>query len=81
MMSVPIMIVMGIAVFFNIATIKWKLENQRVPDALLDASVLVLIGWVFSDTITGLMVGTIASACMSIYLLISPPKLDWVDDL
>lgn len=80
MITATMMVTMGIFVFLNIAVIKWKLEHQRAADAALDAAVLVLIGWVFSDSISGLMIGTIASSCMSLYLLVSPPKLDWIDE-
>jgi len=60
--------------------VKWKLENDRYADASLDAGVLVLLGWLFSGTISGLAIATIASAIMSLALLFSPPKMDWFDE-
>ena len=80
MASAGIIFIMGIATFINIFSIKWKLENDRAADAALDATVLVGLGWVFGSTISGLAIATIASAIMSAYLLISPPKMDWMDD-
>lgn len=66
--------IMGIAVAANIIVIKWKFENDRTEDAALDLGLLILIGIVFQKTISGLMIGTIASALISIYLFFSPPK-------
>jgi len=81
MINTWMMFLMGFAVFLNLFAIKWKLENERFADAGLDAAVLVLIGWLFSSSISGLMIGTIASSLMSLYLLISPPKLDMLEDI
>ena len=67
--------------FFNLASIKWKLENQRTADAVLDGAVLILLGYVFGGSFSGLAIATVASAIMSVYLLISPPKMDWMDEI
>ena len=68
-------IVIGVAVFFNIVVIKWKYDKARYADALLDFVCLVAVSILFSGSYAALVVGTIASALVSIYLLISPPKL------
>ena len=68
-------IVIGVAVFFNIAVIKWKYDKARYADALLDFVCLVAVSILFSGSYAALVVGTIASALVSIYLLVSPPKL------
>jgi hypothetical protein len=52
----------------------WKFRRGRTADALTDASLLALITVVFSGTFGALVVGTIASAVISIYLFISPPR-------
>lgn len=67
-------LIIGIAVFFNIAIIKWKFDKGRTTDASVDATLLVLVTVVFSGSYGALVVGTIASALISLYLLISPPK-------
>jgi hypothetical protein len=67
--------IIGIAVFFNIAIIKWKFDRARYADAILDMSLLILIGAVFSSSYSALVVGTIASALISIFLLFSPVKV------
>lgn len=79
MASSGMIILMGIALFFNIFSIKWKLENGRMADASLDAVVLVLLGWIFGGTLSGLAIATVASGIMSIYLLISPPRMEWFE--
>ena len=68
-------IVIGVAVFFNIVVIKWKYDKARYADALLDFVCLVAVSILFSGSYAALVVGTIASALVSIYLLVSPPKL------
>ena len=68
-------ILIGITVFFNIAIIMWKFEKHRYADASLDATLLVLVALLFSGSYGALVVGTVASALVSLYLLISPPKL------
>ena len=68
-------ILIGFAVFFNIAVILWKYERARYTDATLDTFLLVLVAFVFSGSYGALVVGTVASALVSIYLLIFPPKL------
>lgn len=68
-------IVIGCAVFFNIVVIKWKYDKARYADAGLDFVCLVAVSILFSGSYAALVVGTIASALVSIYLLVSPPKL------
>jgi hypothetical protein len=65
--------IIGIAVFFNIAIIKWKFDRARYADAILDMLLLTAVTIVFSGTFGGLVVGTIASAMVSMYLIASPP--------
>lgn len=68
-------LLIGLAVAFNCMVIKVKFERGRTADGALDAALLVLITVVFSGTYGALVVGTIASAFISIFLLINPPKL------
>lgn len=80
MMGIGSILMLGIATFFNIAVIKYKIEKGRVADAFLDVFILMVVGAVFSDTITGLAVGTLASAMFSIYLIFSPPDLTRIEE-
>ena len=65
---------MGIAAAFNVLIIKWKIENSRKVDAALDGSVLMLLAAIFGGTLGGMVIATIGSAVVSIYLLAFPPK-------
>ena len=68
-------ILIGITVFFNIIIVIWKLEKQRYLDGLLDGFLLILVTIVFSGSYGALVVGTVASALVSLYLLIWPPQM------
>lgn len=68
-------ILIGIAVFFNIVVILWKIDRARYSNATLDAALLVTVAIVFSGSYGALVVGTVASALVSVYLFISPPKV------
>ena len=72
-MDILSILLFGIATAGNVAVLKWKLEKERYSDAIVDAVILVSFAWLFSGTISGLAVATIASAFISIYLLFSPP--------
>ena len=67
-------LIIGVAVFFNIAIIKWKYDRRRYADAGLDAALMLGVMFLFSGSYGALVIGTVASALVSIYLLISPPK-------
>ena len=67
-------ILVAIAVAFNLMVIKWKFEKLRYADASMDAACLFIVTTVFSGTYGSLVVGTIASAIISVYLYIFPPK-------
>ena len=54
--------------------IKWKLEKSRYEDAILDGFILILLASVFANSLGGLVIATITSFMVSIYLLASPPK-------
>lgn len=66
--------IIGIAVFFNFAIIKIKIEKKRLEDAAFDAAFLALISFLFAGSFGGLVVATCSSMLMSIYLYFFPPK-------
>ena len=68
-------LVIGIAVAFNCLVIKYKFEKQRWADGTLDLFLLVVLSFIFMGSFGGLVVSTIASALISVYLYIFPPKL------
>lgn len=68
------LLIVGIAVAFNLLVIKFKYDRQRYADALLDLTLLALIAVFFSGSFNALVTGTIASAIISVVLLFSPTK-------
>jgi hypothetical protein len=66
-------LIFGLATASNLAVIKLKLELYRYVDAMIDATMLVLLAYVFGSTITGLAIATIASSFFSLYLFVSSP--------
>ncbi len=63
----------GLATGLNLIIIKVKLDRKRYSDAILDGGILALVGIVFKSTISGLMIGVVASSIVSLYLFFSPP--------
>lgn len=67
-------IVLGIALAFNLIVIKEKFERGRTEDAIMDLGLLGLIAFFFSGSYGALVIGTVASAFISIYLFVRPPR-------
>lgn len=70
-------LIIGIAVAFNVIVILIKGKLKRYMDAGLDFAVLCTLSLVFGGTYSGLVAATIASFIVSLYLFVSPPKLDF----
>lgn len=66
--------IIAVATFFNFIILKWKFEHERYADLVFDVATLVVISWLFAGTLGGMIVGMIASALISLYLLVFPPK-------
>ena len=62
--------IIGFAMFFSIAFIKWKFDRA----IYLDDALMLGVMFLFSGSYGTLVIGAAASALVSIYLLISPPK-------
>ena len=73
--------IIGIAVAFNFLVIKVKFERKRYADAILDVFLLTVISFLFAGSFGGLVVATVASAIISVYLYLFPPKLPSFDFL
>jgi Na+-transporting NADH:ubiquinone oxidoreductase subunit NqrB len=63
-----------LAAAFNIIIVIWKFRYNRVVDAIVDGSLLVAVFFVFMGSTQLLIIGTLASFIVSIYLLFSPVK-------
>ena len=68
-MEGSIVVIAGLATMFNFAILKWKFENNRVADAVLDLIVLGVITWSFAGSMTGMVIGVVGSMLFSLYLL------------
>ena len=73
-------LIMGLALAFNILVIIWKWKHRGFVDGTADAVLLGLVMFIAGSSLTGMLVGTIASAVVSGYLLVDPidikiPKL------
>jgi len=68
-------IVIGIAISFNMLIIYWKLEKKRIIDAGLDVFALFILSISFSQSTSGMVFATIASAIISLFLLMKNPQM------
>lgn len=69
-------LVIGIATAFNFVIIMWKFSNNRPEDAVLDFGIFAAISYMFSGTISGMSVGMVASAIISVWLLFNPISIE-----
>lgn len=75
-----IALIMGLAAAFNVLIILKKIRLKRYEDAFLDAGILALLSWVFGGTLGGMMIATVASAVVSLSLLVTPPMFSNNED-
>lgn len=66
--------VIGIATAFNFIVILFKFKKHRYEDACFDLVIFTVISYMFAGTISGMSVGMVASAIVSIWLWFDPPK-------
>lgn len=66
--------VIGIATAFNFIVILFKFKKHRYEDACFDLAIFIAISYMFAGTISGMSVGMVASAIVSIWLWFDPPK-------
>lgn len=74
-MDVLSFVVISITVAFNFIIIIHKYRKLRYADATLDMLLFALICFLFSGTYSALVVGTMSSMLISLYLLFNPFKL------
>lgn len=68
------LVIIGVVVAFNFLVIYAKVKASRYLDAFIDVTLLSIISVLFGGSYAGLVVATIASAIVSLYLFVSPPK-------
>jgi len=62
----------GLATAFNFLIIIHKIRKKFIFNALIDIVAFVLIVYLTSSTLTGMVIGMIASMLISIYLIFNP---------
>jgi len=66
----------GIAMAGNLIVVLIKLQKGDTTNAVIDASVLGAVMWLFSGSLGALVIGAVASAIFSVYLLAKPVEKD-----
>lgn len=67
-------IALGIATAFNFIVLKLKIESGRYSDVILDIFAIVVLMLIFGGTLGGMIISMVASAIISLYLLVYPPR-------
>lgn len=67
-------LVIGLATAFNFIVILVKFKSNRILDGILDITIFTIISSLFTGTISGMSVGMVASAVVSIWLWFNQPK-------
>lgn len=67
-------LVIGIATAFNFIVIMFKFKRGRWEDAIFDTLIFIVISYMFAGTISGMSVGMVASAVVSIWMWFDPPN-------
>ena len=67
-------LIIGVCTAFNFIVILFKFQRKRYLDAILDLTIFIAISSLFTGTISGMSVGMVASATVSVYLWFRPPK-------
>jgi len=68
-------LIIGLVVCVNIIFLLYKFEKKRYVDGITDTVLLLIVGAVFSNSEGALIIGSIASMFISMYLYVKPPKL------
>lgn len=66
------LVIIGIAVAFNLLIVLRKFQAGQYLNALIDGSLLALVAMFFSVSTAALIIGTIGSLIVSIYLIFYP---------
>ena len=67
--SITLILIIGIATFFNFAVILYKFQKGNTANALLDLTIFAVISFMCIGSVTALSIGMIASFLFSLYLI------------
>jgi hypothetical protein len=70
--------ILGVAliVALNLIILLWKFNHNRILDGAIDMGLLIAVAYLFSISTNALIIGSIGSFIVSLYMLIFPPKFD-----
>lgn len=68
-------LIIAVIAGLNLIVVYWELEKRRFTTAALDISALVTLSVMFGQSTGGMVIATISSAMLSLFLLIKKPKL------
>ena len=69
------LLIIGAVSAINLIILKVKIDNKRYFDALIDLSAYIALVAFSGSTLGGLVIATSASLLVSVFLLVSPPRL------
>jgi len=67
--------IIAVCVFINFLLLKYKIEDGRWMDAVIDVSAMVILGYLFGGTMTGMAIAMAGGVLISIWLLFFPPAI------
>jgi len=66
-------ILIGLVSAFNLVVILQKFKHNRIEDGVFDVLLFILLVMMFNGSYSGMVVGMVASLCVSAYLWFCPP--------
>lgn len=66
-------VLIGIISAFNLVVILHKFKRNRIEDGIFDVLLFILLVMMFNGSYSGMVVGMVASLCVSAYLWFCPP--------
>lgn len=67
--------IIGVAVALNVIVVLWKFKRGDWLNGLVDGTLLVAVAVLFSGSTALLIIGTIGSLFISLYLIASPFRI------
>lgn len=67
--------IIGVAVALNVIVVLWKFKRGDWLNGLVDGTLLVAVAVLFSGSTALLIIGTIGSLFISLYLIVSPFRI------
>jgi hypothetical protein len=69
------MLIMALVISFNLIIVLYKFKKERYFDAVIDGGLLIGVASLTTISTIALFAGAIGSFIVSLYLLMSPPRI------